>query len=112
MNEIDDHLRRALRRVDPPDGFADRVRERAALQTSARPPLVRLGRERAAARRVRWAVAAMLAAAVGGGVWYRAEERQRQAGDEARRQVLLSLRIAGSKLRAVELQVNRGEERQ
>ncbi len=44
-------------------------------------------------------------------MWYRAEERRKQEGEEAKRQVLLSLSIAGSKLKAIEMKVNRQGER-
>jgi RNA polymerase sigma-70 factor (ECF subfamily) len=60
--------------------------------------------------RMRWAVVSTLVAAISGGLWYRAEERRRQ-GEEAKRQVLLSLNIAGSKLRSIEMKINRTQER-
>jgi hypothetical protein len=41
-------------------------------------------------------------------LWYRAEERRRE-GEEAKRQVLLSLSIAGNKLQEIEMKVNRRE---
>jgi hypothetical protein len=63
----------------------------------------------------RWATAAALVIVVGGvsgGLWYRAEEQRRAEGEEARRQVLLSLQITGSKLHAVQLRINhQGESR-
>jgi len=93
-----DELRRALRRVEPPAGFTDRV-----LRTALAPP-----RTSAISK---WAVAATLVATVSGGVWYRAEERRKQNGEDAKRQVLLSLSIAGSKLRSIEMKVNHGEGR-
>ncbi len=61
--------------------------------------------------KMRWAVATLLAAAVGTGVWYRGEQRRRAQGEDARQKVLLSLDIAGSKLRAIQLKVNHAEER-
>jgi hypothetical protein len=53
----------------------------------------------------RWAAAAVLAVAVAGGVWYRAEQRRQAEGEAAKRQVLLSLRIAGAKLQHVQAKV-------
>ena len=100
MNSLEPDLRRALRRVDAPEGFAERVRRRV--------------HQPAAPRRwnpAQWASAATLASVAGGGVWYRAEEQRRAQGEEARRQVLLSLNIAGNKLRAIELKVNHAGER-
>ncbi len=114
MNDVDDELRRALRREEPPAGFAERVLQRV----SATPPKAAKADRRMPSRfaaPLRWATAATLAAAVSGGLWYRGvEERrriERQQGEEARRQVLMVLEIAGAKLHAVEMRVNRGEER-
>ena len=70
-----DQLRDALRRVDPPAGFADRVIRNVE---NVRVENVRL---KADATKVRWgwAVAATLVVALGGGgAWYRTEERHRQ----------------------------------
>jgi hypothetical protein len=100
MNEIDDELRRALRRVDASEGFAERVRRRVEQPS---------GSERR--RLTDWAIAATLVIAVAGGTWYRAEGQRRAQGEEAKRQVLLSLTIASKKLRAIEMKVNHGEDR-
>ena len=102
-----DELRDALRRVDPPAGFADRVIEKARVND------VRLKADATkGGTKVSWgwAVAATLVVALGGGAWYRVEERRRQEGEEAKRQVLLSLNIAGTKLRSIEMKVNNHEE--
>ena len=101
-HELDDALREAFRQVDPPPGFADRVVRRA----SQGPVRITIGTR----AWLRWAAAAVLVMAVSGGLWYRAEERRRAEGEEARRQVLLSLQIAGSKLNAVQMKINRHEE--
>jgi hypothetical protein len=101
---VENALRQALRPVDPPEGFADRVLQRAARGTARRNfgggPLLR------------WATAAALVIGVSAGLWHRAEEHRRAEGEEARRQVLLSLRITGSKLRAVQMKINRQGESQ
>lgn len=107
MTPMDDELRRALHRVDPPPGFADRVRARIDAASPVSP------KRRAADHHWRttgWALAATLAIAIGTGVWYRAQEQRRAQGEEAKRQVLLSLNIASSKLRAIEMKVNRAQE--
>lgn len=99
-----DELRDALRRVEPPKGFADRVLQQAARdsqpsrQPARFPGLVKL------------AVAATLVIAIAGGAWYRVEERRRE-GEEAKRQVLVSLGLAGSKLREVTMRINHQQER-
>jgi len=101
-----DDLRKALRRVDPPAGFADRVIGKVRLEADT----TGSASSRQAPAIFRWALAATLAAAVGGGAWYRTEERHRQEGEEAKRQVLLSLNIAGTKLRSIEIKVNSHDE--
>jgi hypothetical protein len=106
---MDEELRRALRRVEPPEGFADRVLQSASRSQRAQP---------ASPKPAWWfttqakagAIAATVAFAIAGGAWYRAEERRKE-GEEAKRQVLLSLNIAGSKLHAIAIKVNHGEER-
>jgi len=106
MNDpLERELRQALRAVDPPAGFADRVLHRAAMG----PARKSIGR----GPMLRWATAAALVIGVSGGLWYRAEEHRRTEGEEARRQVLLSLQITGSKLHAVQLKINhQGESQQ
>jgi RNA polymerase sigma factor (sigma-70 family) len=102
---VEKALRQALRAVDPPPGFAERVVQRASRSD--------VRNRFASGTWLRWATAAALVIAVSGGLWYRAEERRRTEGEEARRQVLLSLQIAGSKLNAVQMKINRrGESRQ
>ena len=106
----DDELSDALRRVEPPKGFADRV---VQLASTKPPQAAKSGRSQPSrfTAPVRWAIAASLVAAIGGGVWYRGEQRRKEQGEEAKRQVLVSLSFAGSKLKSIEMKVNRGEER-
>jgi hypothetical protein len=100
----DDGLRNALRRVEPPAGFTERVMARARTGNG---PLSGHGPGWSAAggSMARWAAAAVLGVAVTGGVWYRAELRRQAEGEAAKRQVLLSLRIAGAKLQHVQAKV-------
>jgi hypothetical protein len=100
MRNMDDELRNALRREEPPQGFADRVLERAACgevqQRQTRRPFVR------------WAAAAIIVASVAGGVQYRAVQQAREdriKGEAAKEQVVQALRIAGSKLQLVQAKV-------
>jgi RNA polymerase sigma factor (sigma-70 family) len=104
MTYTDDGLRNALQRVEPPAGFTDRVMARARKGNG---PLSGHGSAWSAAggSMARWAAAAVLVVAVTGGVWYRAELRRQAEGEAARRQVLLSLRIAGAKLQHVQAKV-------
>jgi hypothetical protein len=105
---MDNELRDALQRVDPPAGFAERVM--AKTKAAGDPPSLATPAHPGHAPLVRWALAAALLLAVSGGAWYRTETRRRE-GEEARRQVLASLNIAGSKLRAVQMKINHEQER-
>ena len=100
MKELDDELRAALGRQEPPAGFAVRVLQRVDAET------VRPARSRA--QFIRWAVAAALVAAMAGGMQYRSIQRERDErarGEAAAAQLLQALRIAGSKLQVVQAKV-------
>ena len=110
MRELDDELRRALRREPAPEGFADRVLERAPRESKAPAVVLRpsWNRWRFSRPIVRLAAAAALIAAVGGGVAYRNYEQaraERVRGEAAREQVLEALRITASKLQLVQTKV-------
>jgi hypothetical protein len=81
---LEDELRAALARREPPPGFAERVLARAR-------PAARARRMYSVAA---WAVAAGLLVAAG--LQY---ERHRR-GEHAKEQVLLALRVAGQELHA------------
>ena len=96
----DARLRRALAPVDPPEGFAQRVRAR--IEREGRPaarqapnPLLRWG-----------AIAATLLAVLGGPLAWREYDQRRQAF-AARQQVLLALQIASRELNSVHRRVVR-----
>ena len=92
MKSLEDDLRAALRRQEPPPGFAARVMSRLD-----RTPWWRAWR--------RWAVAAAMVLVVAAGAEYRHQRAERIAGEAARRQVLQALRITGAKLRLVQSKV-------
>jgi hypothetical protein len=111
MSSFDDELKSALRRQNPPQGFADRVLARAAEQRS---------RQVKSAWRDSWlkifaqplpllrwaAVAAVAIALVLGGVHYRNMQRERARGEAAKERLLLALRIAGNKLQLARTRVD------
>lgn len=104
MNEIDEQLKRALRRCEPPEGFADRVVarvEREAPQATWRSAWT-LWRWPS----LRWAVVAALVAVAATGIVYQLRERREEAEAlAAKQQVMLALRITGSKLRVAKQRV-------
>jgi hypothetical protein len=114
MTRFEDELKNALRRQQPPQGFADRVLARAAEIGSRQvnrawrdlwlkifdQPLV-------PANLLRWATVTVVALAlVVGGVHYRSVERERAQGEAAKQRLLLALRIAGSKLQLAKTRVD------
>src|SRR5688572_26785418 len=99
MRNMDDELRNAFRREEPPEGFADRVLQRARGQVR-QPQTTRPF--------MRWAAAAIIVASVAGGVQYRAVQQAREErirGEAAKEQVIQALRIAGSKLQLVQAKI-------
>ena len=121
--DLDDELKNALRREEPPDGFAERVLGRLAepLQAEHRATTLvsvrtlpwesgALHSKRPARHFVQWAAAAALVAAVAGGIQYRTAQKERAEGEAARARVMLALHIAGSKLQLVQTKINRMHE--
>jgi hypothetical protein len=98
-DELDRELREHLRPRSAPAGFTDRVMARVPAERGSRSPL------RFVAQPVwRWAaIAAVLAVTVLGGLEH--DRQQRIAGEHARQQVLLALRITGATLREVQQKV-------
>jgi hypothetical protein len=116
MTRFEDELKNALRRQEPPQGFADRVLARATEQDS-RPVksawrdwwLTAFAQPFAPANLLRWAaVAAVAVTLVVGGVHYRNVhvQRERAQGEAAKARLLLALRIAGSKLQLAKARVD------
>jgi hypothetical protein len=98
-DELDRELREHLRARSAPAGFADRVMARIPAQRSPRTAW-----QFVAQPVWRWAaIAAVLAVTVLGGLEHNRE--QRIAGEHAREQVLLALRITGTTLREVQQKV-------
>jgi hypothetical protein len=84
MKEFEDQLRQALRRREPPDGFARRVAGKAA--ASRRP---------AAAKWLGAAIAASLLLLVGG------MQYQRYRGERAKEQLMMAVEITAEKITLV-----------
>jgi anti-sigma-K factor RskA len=97
IKDVDRELTKALRREDPPAGFAERVLRRATTREGS---LHEAGFFRLAA-------AAAIVAAVAGGFEYRAMQRERAEGEAAKARVVLALQIAGSKLQLIQSKITR-----
>jgi hypothetical protein len=100
MNDVDDELKDALRREEPPAGFAEGGPGPFAPGVQAGP--------KGTALPVHWAAAAAVVVALAGG-WleYRALQRERVEGEAAKARVVMALHIAGSKLQLVQTKINR-----
>lgn len=97
MKRLEEELRQALQRREPPPGFAERVLARA--------------RARQAERRHprwwgwRWLAPVAAAAVVAVGLHMVQARRQRLEGEAAKQQLLLALELTGSKLRYAEQRI-------
>lgn len=97
MNRLEDELKRALRQVEPPAGFAERVLARAASEKEKKKARSLFGFEWLGASNLRWATACALCIVLAtSGILYHREQRRR--GEEAKEQLMLALRITSSKL--------------
>ena len=106
MSKLDDALREALRREEPPEGFAERVLAKvevrrvkagwwAALLEAFRSP------------RLEFAAALACIVLLVGGFEYARWRDERIRGERAKQEYMLALRIAGGKLQAARAQVMR-----
>jgi hypothetical protein len=105
-------LRHALARRAAPDGFAERLMARAAVEGAARQS--RWSRL-SGWREITWyrGIAAGLVLALAGTVMagYRQHEHQQQvAGEHARQQVMLALHITAVTLESVDTKINEGND--
>jgi len=94
MNELEDLLRDALQRREPPPGFAERVMARVP----RRRPVFVWWRQMAA-------IAALLAVTVSSAMYERHREVQRQRAEAASRQLIYALRLTAARLERVQYRV-------
>lgn len=107
MNRMDDALKNALRRQQPPEGFADRVLVRVAEQHASPRPVAHHSWPRFFTEPiVRWAALATVAAAMIVGVHLYNVRQERARGEAAKQRLMLALHIAGSKLQLARAKVN------
>ncbi len=92
MNDFEDQLQRALEPPDVPAGFANRVLAKLPEAYPAMPhrPMLR--------RVALWAAAVLVCAGSLTGWQVERAQRERVRGEKAREQVMLALRITGTKL--------------
>ena len=106
---LEDDLRQAMARRDPPAGFAARVLARAAREESGKNASYWTAWfERGRAWRLAGAVAGISLALSGGWIYQQHERAVR--GEAAKEKLLLAVRIAGMKLQQAHRQVLQVEE--
>jgi hypothetical protein len=106
MSYLEDDLRMALRRAEPPEDFTDRVLARLSslaaepawwerLAVLLRPP------------RVQWVALSVIVSIMipAAGVEYRRQKQYRAEGEAAKAQLVFAVRVAGSKLHHVQKKV-------
>jgi hypothetical protein len=108
-NEVEKRLRQALQRCDAPEGFVDRVLKRVAAEGTD--PMTRLPFWNWRWPTLRWAAIPALAAVIATAVGYQIYERREQQEEAmiAKQQVMLALRITGTKLRLAKHKIKEAE---
>jgi hypothetical protein len=95
-DKLEQELKKALRRVEPPAGFAERVLARAAKE-KAEPARVRVRWPWFGMMGMRWAVTCALCVVIAGSAMVYQHERN-EKGERAKQELMLALRITSSKL--------------
>lgn len=107
MSYLEDDLKMALQRTEPPGDFVDRVLARVnqppppeptwweRLTVLLRPP------------RLQWVAASVILSVIipVAGIEYRREQRMRAEGEKAKEQLMFAVRVAGSRLHRVQQKV-------
>lgn len=105
-DRLEHALQDALRREDAPENFAAKVLTRVARKSAETEPQhswISIF-SRAA---LRWAAFAAVSTCLAlGGIHYRHLQRERAQGEAAKQQLMLALRIAGTKLQLAKSKVN------
>jgi hypothetical protein len=113
MNPLDEELKSALRRVEPPRGFAERVLARARRESEAKPGILQSLRAMFRPRAIRWAAALsfVFLFVLFGALRYHEQQQAKMQAEIAGAQARLALQIASAKLNAVLRDVARPERR-
>src|SRR5262249_10260799 len=101
MSHLEEELRKALHRKEPPQGFVDRLSNR--IDTSQKPLRAKRRNQWASLFRlpkIAWVAVAVLACltVTVGIAQYRAYQKTQAEGELAKNQLMLALKIAGKKL--------------
>jgi hypothetical protein len=107
MSYLEDDLKMALGRTEPPEGFADRVLARANGPAPAEPSWWEYLMVLVRPPRVQWVALSLIVSIMvpAGGVMYRRERQARAEGERAKEQLVFAVHIAGNKLHRVQQKV-------
>jgi hypothetical protein len=98
MTQLEDKLKHALQHVEPPAGFANRVLALAAKAEKDQQKRRRIWSGFFATGGLRWAAACVLCVLLAASGALYEHDMQRRRGEAAKEQLMLALRITGSKL--------------
>jgi hypothetical protein len=106
MSYLEDDLKTALRRTEPPDGFANRVLARANGPAAAEPSWWQYLTVLVRPPRVQWVALSLIVSFMipAAGV-YRKERHARAEGERAKEQLVFAMRVTGNKLHRVHQKV-------
>lgn len=106
MSYLEDDLKMALRRTEPPEGFANRVLARANGPAAAEPSWWQYLRVLIRPPRVQWVALSLIVSFMipAAGV-YRKERLARAEGERAKEQLVFAMRVTGNKLHRVHQKV-------
>jgi hypothetical protein len=107
MSYLEDDLKVALKRKEPPAGFAEQVLARLAAPAQAKPSWWRELAVVFQPPRLQWVAVSVIASILipMAAVEYRSQRRARAEGEMAKERLVLAVRIAGSKLHRVQQRV-------
>jgi hypothetical protein len=97
MNRFDDELKRALQRIEPPEGFTEKVLSRVA-EERRRPSFRQRLAGWFAGPRLQWVAAGALCLVIVAGVGYQRRVERRAEGERVKEQVLLALQITAHEI--------------
>ncbi len=100
MDDLERQLQQALARQEAPPWFEEKV-----LRAVARQPERRSTSWFGSAYPIRWATAALATLLLSGGIAWQHERQERIAGEAAKAQLQLALRITSSQLHKIEKRI-------
>jgi hypothetical protein len=107
MSHLENDLKMALRRPEPPEGFAARVLARVNAPEAPQPAWWERLRMMLLPPRVQWVALCLIASIVipTAAIQYRRQRERQVEGERAKEQLVFAVRVAGHKLHRVQQKV-------